>query len=117
MDRRVYQRSHSFNGDAFISEDGVTWVDVRINNMSSGGLRFLYTVGFEVGKELFLDIRIRDYFTEFEVKTKGIIRNVEKAGRDHVYGVKFTSIGHDARIRIDEAIKSIIPKEIWNDQG
>ena len=116
LDRRVYRRSHDFNGDAFISEDGVYWSDVRISNLSSGGLRFYYYGEFEVGKELYFRLRIRDYFTEFEVEAKGVIRSAAKIGRKQVYGVEFSAIAHDARIRIDEVIKGCMPKGIWNDQ-
>ena len=108
-EKRFYQRSDHFNIVARTSRDKRRWKKVFIHNISSGGLQFSTDEEFTTGEVIWFDLAIQGFFSEFEVNTRGEIRNVNMHEGRYVCGVVFVELNTDIKILIDENIKSDRP--------
>lgn len=104
QERRVYQRGSHFNIDARVSDDGQNWKEAHISDLSSGGLQLHTDSLLQKGDMLWFDLVIHGFFSEFEIKVKGIIRREIKGDSQHLYGVSFMDLSPDQKIRIDENV-------------
>jgi len=104
-EKRFYQRSDHFNIMAKTSRDKRRWKKVFIHNISSGGLQFSTDEAFTTGEVIWFDLAIQGFFSEFEVYTRGEIRNVNMHEGRFVCGVVFIELNTDIKILIDENIK------------
>ena len=108
-DKRSYQRGEHFYIDARVSRDQIRWRKAIINNLSSGGLQLMTDESFAVGDKLWFDLTIQGFFSEFDMKVNGEIRNEKKIDGKNAYGVVFLNLSHDKKILIDENIKNDRP--------
>jgi len=108
-ERRHYQRSDHFNIVAKMSRDGRRWKKVFIHNISSGGFQFSTDDKFEPDDEMWFDLSVQGFFSEFQIKCKGRVQNVKIQEGRFIYGVNFMHLSPDIKILIDENIKSDRP--------
>ena len=108
-EKRLYQRGEHFYIEAKTSRDKIRWRDATINNLSSGGLQLLSNEVYEVGHLLWFDLKVQGFFSEFETKVQGEVRNVRRIEDVYAYGVIFLDLSNDKRILIDENIKQDRP--------
>jgi hypothetical protein len=109
-ERRAYQRS-ALHCDAKVSADGRDWTPFEVRDLSSSGLRMELEADYEPGVKLFFDIVLYGLSTQFDVKVTGLVRRKHHAGHYYVYGVAFTGVTPDLRIRIDETINHMRPRD------
>jgi len=109
-ERRVYQRS-KFDCDAKVSADGFAWKRIEVRDLSSGGLQMYLADDYEIGAKLWFDLILYGISTQFEVKVQGTVRRKDKTQHYQVYGISFINVPPDTKIRIDETIHKMRPKE------
>lgn len=106
-EKRNYQRGDHFQCTALISEDGKTWFEANINDLSSGGLLFKYEKEYKKGDILWFDVLVEGFMAEFHVKTQGKVCRVQHTGTHYAHGISFIGMDNDTKIRIDENVLSI----------
>jgi len=109
-ERRVYQRS-KFDCDARVSSDGFAWKRFEVRDLSSGGLQMHLADEYEIGAKLWFDLTLYGVSTQFDVKVQGVVRRRDKTPLYYVYGICFIDVPQDTKIRIDESIRKMRPKE------
>lgn len=107
--RRAYQRGLHFHIDAKISTDGIIWTEAFISDLSSGGLQLHSDTCYQKDDILWFDLMIQGFFTEFEVKVKGIVRREHMREKQHIYGISFLDLSPELKIRIDENVMNDRP--------
>jgi c-di-GMP-binding flagellar brake protein YcgR len=106
---RTYQRGVHLHIDARFSEDGTAWQDAQICDISSGGMQVQIDKHYNKGDRLWFDLIIHHFFSQFELKVRGVIRQELLHEGRHLYGVQFLNLTPEMRIRIDECVLSDRP--------
>ena len=110
-DKRTYARGEHFHIEAKTSRDKARWKKVTINNLSSGGLQLLTEDKYEIGDKIWFDLVVQGFFSQFEARVQGEIRNARVIEHWNAYGVVFLDLSHDKKIMIDENIHNDRPIE------
>ena len=94
-----------FHIEARISGDNINWRGAHINSLSSRGLHLLTDKPYEKGDLIYFDLVVHGFFSEFEVRVSGVVRQAHEKEGHCVYTVIFLNLSPDLQIRIDENIK------------
>ncbi len=109
--QRAYSRGQHFAYDGTVSVDGETWEKADISDLSSGGLKLVTKANHTQGDELWFDLVIYGFMSEFQVKVPGkICRKTDVAGK-YQYGIEFIGLSQDTKIRIDANVHNDRPVE------
>ena len=102
---RSYVRHSHFLTDAQISADNFTWKPVVVENISAGGMRVRSKKKLsEKGGVVWVQIRLKDNYTEFSIKCQCTIRSSDEIGGEHYFSMAYLNLHESSRIRIDESI-------------
>ena len=112
---RNYVRTDDMVVTAKVSEDAKNWFSASVPNIAAAGLLFLSEKAYKEGDLLWLDLdvnpRLPEMIEHFHVKTKALVKNVRKEqDKMNSYGVVFTEISENDRIRLDEMIRLKLSK-------
>lgn len=102
--RRNYQRGSHFVCSAIVRSEGRGWHAAEIFDLSSGGLMLKSAEEFSSGDQLWFDLTIQGFLSEFSVMVKGIVRRKNTYTNEYVYGIEFLNLDQDTKIRIDENV-------------
>jgi len=112
---RDYIRTTSWRIEAKVSEDGKTWVEVQVPNISASGLLFMAEKKYQKGDNISFIMNISPIVVgpDFTVKMK--LNAVIKSDRGqqeglYCYAVKFTDISLGDQIRLDELMRITVSK-------
>jgi Tfp pilus assembly protein PilZ len=108
--QRVYARGDHFSTEVKVSRDGFQWKKAMAGELSSGGLSLFTKNEYQVGDELWFDLKVSGFMSEFEVKTQGCIRRKNRTEEGAFeYGVSFIGLSQELKIRIDENVHNDRP--------
>ena len=108
-ERRVYRRGTHVECEGRISVDSRNWIDIKANNISSGGMSFKSKIIFAKDDALYCKLTVNHLLTSFSFECNGIIASVQNLASGNLYGVRFVDVDKDMKIRIDENISAITP--------
>jgi hypothetical protein len=69
------------------------------------------TDDYDIGAKLWFDLILYGISTQFEVKVKGTVKRKDKTQHYNIYGIAFNDVPPDIKIRIDETIHRMRPRE------
>ena len=112
---RAYVRTNYWSVEAKVSRDKETWTEVQVPDISAGGLQYLSDQAFTEGETVWFDLSINPLMREVPdmvyVEAKGLVKRVIGANNKvRTYGVEFTEISENERIRLDVLINRTIEK-------
>ena len=112
---RAYVRTNYWSVEAKVSLDQETWTEVQVPDISAGGLQFLSHDTISEGQSVWFDLSINPLMREVPdmvyVEAKGVVKRAIGANnRVRTYGVEFTEITENERIRLDVLINRTIEK-------
>jgi c-di-GMP-binding flagellar brake protein YcgR len=111
-ERRRYQRQSHLFCEARASRDQASWAPVRVGDVSSGGMRVYTDDTYFVGDEMWVDLTLYGAHSEFHVKTPCVVRRDLQSEYFHAYGLEFVGLSPHAKVRIDEMIRQMRPREL-----
>ena len=109
--QRLYQRGNHWDGRAKVSRDARCWERVYVVDVSSGGMHFCVETEFEKGESIWVDLTLGGFFSEIDIKVKGIIRRKASRGKNFCYGLAFVELAAEKQVQIDENIRNDRPVE------
>lgn len=107
--KRDYSRASHFGCDVRVSTDKMRWQNADVTDISSGGLKLMTETEYAAGTELWFDLRINGFMSEFTVQVKGIVRHQAPYRGKYQYGIQFVGLSPDLKIRIDENVHNDRP--------
>ena len=91
--------------EAQVSEDALNWLPAHVDDISSGGLKFLVDKTFSKGDILYFDLRIDGVTRDFLIRTTAeVIRSNGTENNAHIYSVRFKDIPDKDQIELDEFV-------------
>ena len=111
--RREYVRTDDWDITAKVSADTQKWFDVKVSDMSAGGLMFHFNsdAGFDiVYKEndiVCLDVHINPrmlHIGDIRIEAKAVIKSVRESGGGYAVGAEFAELPQNTKIHLDEVI-------------
>ena len=109
---RDYVRTNNWHVEAKISEDSRQWFDVRVSDISAGGLLFYTDRLFKKGDSVWLDIYIHPIMVGGDIclkNVKAVISGVRGTQNNlNAFAVKFTDISSDCKIHLDELVRQTV---------
>lgn len=108
-DKRNYRRASHFLGELQVSADGENWQNAQMKDISSSGMQMQSGIDYEDGENLWVDVLLSGYLSEFRIKARGTICRKKVKNSHYSYGVKFENLPIDLHIRLDENVSGDRP--------
>lgn len=105
-EQRKYQRFGNAVCEAAFSTDKVRWNDIELCDISAGGLKFLTNKAYDLETQMYFDLSLYNFLSEFSMKCEGHIVRKENTKDLNSYAVKFDNVDKYIRVQLDEVIKS-----------
>ena len=115
---RINPRTNNWKISAKISEATKEWFEVKVPDISAGGLMFRTERTYQDGDALHFDLLVdpvmHDIYgkiKEMHIKAKAVIVSHRNSKNNtNSFGVKFTEMAAGDRVRLDELIRLTIMK-------
>ena len=106
--KRGYVRTNNFSVSARISENGKAWSDVKVPNISAGGILIHTEKEYKPGDTVWFDLTIDPrlaIIVPISFKSKGEVKRDYGVHDDkNIYAIVFTEMSANDQIRLDELV-------------